>query len=323
MGNCGSSESTAAATINNEIDKQLKLEQKNSQQSIKLLLLGPGETGKSTILKQFKLIYGEGYTPAEKLAFRTTILTNVMTCTLSLLNAMDTLKIPFGFDPSTVSLSNFNSDNAADDRDNGDDAYLEDEKVHDDRGSAEEVNEHECEYEPDQEKKVERMALIESELPKKENPIGAYAAKIYKRVGGRYKQIGVGSDAAKVVRSHDMSFGISPGETLPQEVVDAVETACNIATVEQMNINWSIVVDSDRAREVCDPSYNPTEQDILNTRQMTTTVSETKIIVEKKVFRIFDVGGQRAERKKWAPYFDDVDAIIYLIAISSYDQRVL
>ena len=35
---------------------------------------------------------------------------------------------------------------------------------------------------------------------------------------------------------------------------------------------------------------------------------------------MIDVGGQRNERKKWIHCFDDVDAIIYVAAISEYDQ---
>ena len=53
---------------------------------------------------------------------------------------------------------------------------------------------------------------------------------------------------------------------------------------------------------------------------MTTSIVETKFKVEGVILKIFDVGGQRSERKKWAPYFDDVSAIIFLSAISSYDQ---
>ncbi|KAF8979296.1 hypothetical protein BGZ52_005064, partial [Haplosporangium bisporale] len=36
--------------------------------------------------------------------------------------------------------------------------------------------------------------------------------------------------------------------------------------------------------------------------------------------QIYDVGGQKSLRKYWAPYFDDVDAIIFMAALSSYDQ---
>lgn len=39
-------------------------------------------------------------------------------------------------------------------------------------------------------------------------------------------------------------------------------------------------------------------------------------------FGVYDVGGQRSERRKWISVFDYVNAIIFVASISEYDQRV-
>ena len=37
-------------------------------------------------------------------------------------------------------------------------------------------------------------------------------------------------------------------------------------------------------------------------------------------YRMFDVGGQRSERKKWIHCFENVTCLLFLAAISGYDQ---
>ena len=38
------------------------------------------------------------------------------------------------------------------------------------------------------------------------------------------------------------------------------------------------------------------------------------------IFSMFDVGGQRDERRKWIQVFNDVTAIIFVVACSSYNM---
>ena len=61
----------------------------------------------------------------------------------------------------------------------------------------------------------------------------------------------------------------------------------------------------------CYPHYKPTEQDVLRCRVLTQGIFETKFSVEKVNFHMFDVGGQRDERRKWIQCFNDVTAIIF------------
>ncbi|TFK49298.1 G-alpha-domain-containing protein [Heliocybe sulcata] len=73
--------------------------------------------------------------------------------------------------------------------------------------------------------------------------------------------------------------------------------------------------------------YTPTEDDVLKARLKTVGVSEYKFEMEASAgkesgteWRIVDVGGSRSQRPTWVPFFDDVDAIIFLAPISGFDQ---
>ncbi|VDM58824.1 unnamed protein product [Angiostrongylus costaricensis] len=76
----------------------------------------------------------------------------------------------------------------------------------------------------------------------------------------------------------------------------------------------------DSVDRISNVNYKPTDQDILLTRIKTTGIVEISFVIKKVHFRVFDVGGQRSERKKWIHCFEDVNAIIFLAALSEYDE---
>jgi len=56
---------------------------------------------------------------------------------------------------------------------------------------------------------------------------------------------------------------------------------------------------NERILEVGADNYLPSEQDVLRSRVRTTGIVENEFEIDGNVFKMFDVGGQRNERKKW------------------------
>ena len=76
----------------------------------------------------------------------------------------------------------------------------------------------------------------------------------------------------------------------------------------------------DSIDRIAAPDYIPNDQDVLRSRVKTTGITETTFIIGDLTYRMFDVGGQRSERKKWIHVFDNVQVVLFLVAISGYDH---
>ncbi len=96
----------------------------------------------------------------------------------------------------------------------------------------------------------------------------------------------------------------------------------------------------EEAQRLAAPDYIPNEADVLRARTKTTGIYETRFTMGQlsiqSVFNeqylcagrltcssMFDVGGQRSERKKWIHCFENVTSIIFCVALSEYDQVLL
>ncbi|KAL8175066.1 UNVERIFIED_CONTAM: Guanine nucleotide-binding protein subunit alpha-12 [Gekko kuhli] len=75
----------------------LARERRSVRRLVKILLLGAGESGKSTFLKQMRIIHGREFDQKALLDFRATIYENVLKGCRVLVDARDKLGIPWEF----------------------------------------------------------------------------------------------------------------------------------------------------------------------------------------------------------------------------------
>eukprot|EP01091_Cochliopodium_minus_P016414 TRINITY_DN613_c0_g1_i1.p1 TRINITY_DN613_c0_g1~~TRINITY_DN613_c0_g1_i1.p1 ORF type:complete len:276 (-),score=69.30 TRINITY_DN613_c0_g1_i1:202-1029(-) len=83
----GCGQSTVEEIRNKQITNDIQKEKSNLGNQIKLLLLGTGESGKSTLAKQMKIIYLKGFSESELLQFKPVIQSNAIEAIKLLVNA--------------------------------------------------------------------------------------------------------------------------------------------------------------------------------------------------------------------------------------------
>uniref|UniRef100_A0A7S0P5L8 Uncharacterized protein n=1 Tax=Calcidiscus leptoporus TaxID=127549 RepID=A0A7S0P5L8_9EUKA len=97
-------------------------------------------------------------------------------------------------------------------------------------------------------------------------------------------------------------------------VKEAIERASEYQLYDSTSYFWG------RYADILKPDYLPTEQDVLRARVRTTGIVQQNFQIKDKKYTMFDVGGQRNERRKWIHCFDNVTAVIFVTAISEFDQ---
>ncbi|XP_013408489.1 guanine nucleotide-binding protein G(q) subunit alpha [Lingula anatina] len=231
MACCLSEEAKEQKRINQEIEKQLRKDKRDARRELKLLLLGTGESGKSTFIKQMRIIHGSGYSDEDKRSFIKLVYQNIFMAMNAMIRAMDTLKIQYK-DPS-------NEENA------------------------------------------------------------------------------------NMIRSVDYETVT----TFDKQYVDAIESLWADAGIQECydrrreyQLTDSAKYYLDRLVRISGPDYLPTLQDILRVRVPTTGIIEYPFDLDSIIFRMVDVGGQRSERRKWIHCFENVTSIMFLVALSEYDQ---
>lgn len=81
-----------AEAIRNTIDEELERGEREEEGTVKVLLLGPGKSGKSTIMKQARILYGSPRTDEELQMFGVVVRSNCLAVARKLCRLIRTLR---------------------------------------------------------------------------------------------------------------------------------------------------------------------------------------------------------------------------------------
>ena len=86
------------------IDRVIRRQKKETRRECKLLLLGAGESGKSTVIKHMRFIHGDGYKVNDQRIFIKHVYQNCLSSIQKLINAMKQVIIPMDLAGRTIGI---------------------------------------------------------------------------------------------------------------------------------------------------------------------------------------------------------------------------
>lgn len=123
---------------------------------------------------------------------------------------------------------------------------------------------------------------------------------------GKQLELPASKQYSSVLVGRDVFENLGRPDQLAPEIAAAIQGLWQDPTVKEVisraneiQLNDSATYYFNELPRLAEIGFMPNDQDILRSRVKTTGIQETEFRVEKSVFQIFDVGGQRSERKKW------------------------
>lgn len=106
------------------------------------------------------------------------------------------------------------------------------------------------------------------------------------------------------------------GEKAVMEVANSYSNQLSLELVDTASY-WI-----EHHKRILQDNYIPTVEDIIKCRTKTTGIQDLCFEMDGVEFRLIDVGGQRSERKKWISCFQNLTAILFVVALSEFDQKL-
>eukprot|EP00979_Chaetoceros_neogracilis_P011144 scaffold2707_cov273-Chaetoceros_neogracile.AAC.6 len=269
------------ALRNEQINDEQEADREQDEEKVKLLLLGTGESGKSTIFKQMRILYGAEKTDDDLRMYGVIVRSNIVTAIRKLCLLTRQLGYEKKLDEESAAAT------AAD---------LSDISGMTPREAYDQI-----------------IAYLVDTTATDAFP------KIPQDQADR-DWVGTSTRAGIQANFDSQQF---------LQHVEAIRVFWQSTTSQdvwmkraQANINDSHNEYLSDLSRIADVRYVPTEYDILISRVRTTQITVERYMIESIEFEVYDVGGQRSERKKWVNCFENVDAVIFVAALSEYDQTL-
>ncbi|KAJ7067128.1 guanine nucleotide-binding protein [Mycena amicta] len=333
-----------AKRVSDRIDEELRLERERLRRSrgdVKLLLLGQAESGKSTLQKQFQLMYKPNSLEQERSSWRTVIYFNVVHSLKHILSTLETWDDTFDEDPRAPQPSRYYDQNS--------------ELPPLPTGMPRAPSRPES---PALASRSNRIAYLRSRLmpllatdsplaDRLSGGVSVLGSKggLYVRSGWQARTVdkGIGRHFKKSAGDSDFRSGRddyvpeNEGDLLLQDIARMLSalkedvrelwahpTVKGLIMKRKLKLDeWSEFFLKDITR-IAAVDYIPTTDDILHARIQTMGVAEHIFDVDlhgKSVtWHLYDVGGARGQRHSWIPYFDTANAIIFVAPVSAFDQ---
>ncbi|UMM34381.1 hypothetical protein L5515_007484 [Caenorhabditis briggsae] len=90
----------------------------------------------------------------------------------------------------------------------------------------------------------------------------------------------------------------------------------------QFNLNDSAAYFLNNLDKINTLDYKPSDRDLIMAYVPTCGVQNVIFTASNQSFQLFDIGGQKIDRRKWATQYEGIDAIFFCLAISEYDQKM-
>ncbi|KAG9311933.1 guanine nucleotide binding protein, alpha subunit [Chiua virens] len=304
-----------AQKISDQIDEELRVEKvtlKKQEQDVKILLLGQSESGKSTTLKNFRMRFARDKWIQERASWRTVLQLNLVHSVNTILETIQ---------------------DALDDEE-AEEAFPLTDKHHLLRMRLRPLRGVESDLKRLLGVKAEDVIQPSPTTSPKLSPRASSEFYVRSRNWRNFLQ------ASRIDEAESSRRPIKHDGVSTQDVTEVISGCKNdivalwrdpvvrdILRKYKVRLEDSASFFVHNAERLATRDYEPSDDDIVRARLRTLDIQEHDLNVAEdggspQIWKIYDVGGSRTQRQAWLPYFDQVNAVIFLAPVSCFDERL-